>query len=185
DCLQIREKDMDGQELLNRTREIIALARPRGVSVIVNDRTDIAMAADADGVHLGTGDLPIAEARRIVGSTLLIGASTHDLTEARAAVNAGADYCGVGAMFPTVIKPDRKPAGAAYLRAFVEHFPQVPHLAIGGITPENVHALVDAGVQGIAVSGCVCDSPQPGEVVRGLREALSGAVKERVGTTPD
>ena len=184
-CLQVREPEMDARSLLERVREVIALARPRGVSVIVNDRTDIAMAADADGVHLGTGDLPIAEARRLAGRTLLIGASTHDLAEARAAINAGADYCGVGAMFPTAIKPDRRPAGAAYLRAFLEHFPQVPHLAIGGITPENVPALLDAGVRGIAVSGCVCESPQPGEVVRELREVLAGAAKERAGATPD
>ncbi len=174
-CVQVREPDFDAASLLDRVREVIAVARPHGVSVIVNDRLDIALAADADGVHLGTRDLPITEARRLAGRTLLIGASTHDLEEAQRAVAAGADYCGVGPMFFTELKPDRAPAGASYLREFLRTYAEVPHLAIGGITPENVQELTEAGARSIAVSRCVCGSSQPGAVLRQLHEALDGA----------
>jgi thiamine-phosphate pyrophosphorylase len=101
DCVQVREKQMPAADLVRRARGVIDVARPAGVSVIVNDRVDVAQAADADGVHLGQEDLAVADARRAVGRSLLIGASTHDRDEARAAVEAGADYCGVGMMFPT------------------------------------------------------------------------------------
>ncbi|MHC4219782.1 MAG: thiamine phosphate synthase [Planctomycetota bacterium] len=172
DCVQVREKQMTGGPLVRRVRQAIDVARPAGAAVIVNDRVDVAQAADADGVHLGTDDLSIADARRAVGRTLLVGASTHDLDEARAAVDAGADYCGVGAMFPTATRSGGAPSGPPYLRAFVQRFPEVPHLAIGGITPENLGSLVDHGVKGVAVSSAVCGAEDPGEVVRTLRDAL-------------
>lgn len=180
DCIQLREKDMDGGALADRTREVIELARPAGVSVINNDRLDIALATGADGVHLGTGDLSIRDARRIAGRSLLIGASTHDLDEAEQAVRAGADYCGVGAMFTTARKPGRQPVGPAYLRAFVTRYPEKPHLAIGGVTPENVHRLVEAGARGVAISGCACAADDPARVVRQLDSAVSSGQEETV-----
>ena len=173
DCVQVREKQMAAADLVRRARQVIEVARPAGVSVIVNDRVDVAQAADADGVHLGREDLAVADARRAVGGSLLVGASTHDPDEARAAVEAGADYCGVGMMFPTTTRPGATPAGPPYLRAFLEHFPATPHLAIGGITPDNIGLLIDAGVRGVAVSSAVCGAEGPGEVVRALRDALA------------
>jgi thiamine-phosphate pyrophosphorylase len=104
DCLQVREKQMTAADLVRRARQVIEVARPAGVTVIVNDRLDVAQAAGADGVHLGQQDLAVADARRAVGRSLLIGASTHDLDEARIAVEAGADYCGVGQMFTTMTR---------------------------------------------------------------------------------
>ncbi|NBX26029.1 MAG: thiamine phosphate synthase [Planctomycetes bacterium] len=175
DMVQVREKSMDASDLLRRAREVIEVARPRGVTVVVNDRADIAVAAGADGVHLGTGDLPLMEARRLAGTGLLLGASTHDLGEASAAVEAGADLCGVGAMFASGLKPDRVPSGAAYLRAFVERFPRTPHLAIGGITAENVGRLVEAGAQGVAVSSAICGAADPAAAASALRSRLPGA----------
>ncbi|UCD76594.1 MAG: thiamine phosphate synthase [Phycisphaerales bacterium] len=173
DCIQVREKEMPGGELTSRVRKVTKLAQPAGVSVIVNDLADVALAAGADGVHVGRHDMSVRDVRRIAGRSLIVGVSTHDLNEAQAAVEAGADYCGVGAMFKTPLKPGRHPSGPAYLRAFIERYPQVPHLAIGGITPQNVHELVDAGVCGVAASSAVCAADDPGAVVTALREALT------------
>lgn len=172
DCIQVREKSMEGGALLARVREVVAVARPKGVAVIVNDRVDIALAAGADGVHLGTHDLPITEARRLAGRSLIIGASTHDLDEAQRAIESGADYCGVGAMFATELKPERTPSGITYLREFIERYPTVPHLAIGGVTSENIESLIHAGARGVAVSSRVCGSDDPKAAVRALREKL-------------
>ena len=177
DLVQVREKEMPARTLLTRVREVIALARPRGVPVVVNDRADIAVAAGADGVHLGTDDLPLMEARRLAGTGLLLGASTHDVGEASAAVEAGADLCGVGAMFATALKPDRVPGGAAYLRAYLGRFPRTPHLAIGGITPANIGELAAAGARGVAVSAAICGARDPGAIAAALCEPLRAAAQ--------
>lgn len=175
DCIQLREKELEGGEMARRAEQVIALARPRQISVIVNDRVDVALAAGADGVHIGQGDLSVHQVRAIAGTSLLVGVSTHDLSEARAAVEAGADYVGIGAMFGSGLKPARQPSGAAYLRAFIERYPGVSHLAIGGITPDNVSELVDVGARGVAVSSCVCGADQPNEVVAALRRVVERA----------
>jgi thiamine-phosphate pyrophosphorylase len=172
DCIQVREKHMEGGALLDRTRAIINIVRPSGLSVIVNDRLDVALAAGADGVHMGTHDLPIVEARKIAGRALLIGASTHNVDEAAEAVEAGADYCGVGAMFNSSLKPERIPSGPAYLRAFIERHPRTPHLAIGGISADNIGKLVDAGCRGVAVSTAVCGADDPHSAVSAIVHAL-------------
>ncbi len=175
DCLQLREKSISDRELSDRATKLVDLAAGRA-SVIVNDRVDIALLSGADGVHVGEDDLSIEEARRIAGRRLIIGASTHDLDEAKRAVDSGADYCGVGAMFATTVKPDREPSGPRYLRQFIERHQNMPHLAIGGITPENVGEPVELGCRGVAVSSCVCGSNEPGNVVRVLREVFATAV---------
>jgi thiamine-phosphate pyrophosphorylase len=176
-CIQVREKELDGANLAARVRAVLAIARPAGVTVIVNDRVDVALAAGADGVHLGVDDLPIADVRRVAGRALLVGASTHDLDEAATAVAAGADYCGVGAMFRSPAKPHLVPSGPAYLHAFVERFPDMPHLAIGGIGSDNVSTIADAGGRGVAVSSAVCGAADPAAIVRALRDALPAVAR--------
>jgi len=178
DAIQVREKEMSARELVAHARAVRAICAPRGVVTVVNDRLDVALAAEADGVHLGTDDLPVREARRIAGSALRIGASTHSLAEARAAVDAGADHCGVGAMYESGLKPGLAPSGEAYLRAFVAEFPQVPHLAIGGISPGRVAALARAGCRGIAVSSAVCGAGDPAAVARALCAELAAGAAE-------
>ncbi|MHC5003941.1 MAG: thiamine phosphate synthase [Planctomycetota bacterium] len=173
DCIQVREKAMAGGALAARVGAVIEAARPAGAAVIVNDRPDVALAAGADGVHLGQDDLSVADVRRLAGRSLLVGVSTHDPAEAAAAVAAGADYCGVGAMFATRLKPARAPSGAAYLRHFLDAHPGVPHLAIGGITADNAASLVEAGARGLAVSSAVCGADDPAAVVRRLRSLLA------------
>jgi thiamine-phosphate pyrophosphorylase len=172
DAVQVREKSLCGRELVAHARAVRAICAPCGVAVIVNDRLDVALAAGADGVHLGTDDLPLRDARRIAGDAFYIGASTHSLEEARAAIDAGADHCGVGAMYESSLKPGLAPSGEAYLRAFVREFPQVPHLAIGGIAPGRVAALARAGCRGVAVSSAICGAEDPSAVARAIVEEL-------------
>jgi len=176
DAIQVREKDMSARELVMHARAVRAICAPRGVATIVNDRLDVALAAEADGVHLGTDDLPIREARRIAGGALRIGASTHSLAEARGAIDAGADHCGVGAMYESGLKPGLAPSGEAYLRAFVAEFPQIPHLAIGGIAPGRVAALARAGCRGVAVSSAICGAEDPAAVARAIVAELQVGV---------
>lgn len=171
DCIQVREKQMDDGPLLRRTREVVRRCRPHGLSVIVNNRPDVALLAGADGVHLGQTDLPCDEARKLVGRQLCIGVSTANLDQAKRALRDGADYCGVGPMFPTTTKHKDKIVGPAYLREFLA-WDRLPHLAIAGITPENVPHLTQNGVRGVAVSGAVCSAKDPSATVRLIRGQL-------------
>jgi thiamine-phosphate pyrophosphorylase len=173
DSVQVREKSMEDRSLLGHLKRVIGLARPLGVAVVVNDRTDLALAAHADGVHLGQGDLPIAAARSIAGASLLIGSSAHDLAEAEAAIAAGADLVGLGCMFPSHTKPGLELAGPEFLRSFRERHPAVRHLAIGGIGTENVGLLVEAGGRGVAVSSAILKTRDP----RGVAEAIRTAIE--------
>ncbi len=178
DCLQLREKEMEGAELCRRTQRLLELASQHDAQVIVNDRLDVALAAGAHAVHLGQSDLPLDKARAIAGNRLLIGVSTSTLEQASGAMRGGADYCGVGPMFPTTTKHKPEIAGPAYLRAYLDHTPALPpHLAIGGVTPENIHELREAGVRGVAVSSCVCGAKDP---AKACKELLAG-VKSRRG----
>ena len=174
DCIQVREKEMTTAELLRHIREVRQLAGP--VPVIVNDRLDLALAAEASGVHLGQADLPVSAARRLAREGFLIGATCHSMAEAAAAVADGADYCGVGPMFATAIKPSLPLAGPPLLRQFIQEHSAVPHLAIGGINPGNIEALAAVGCRGVAVSTALCAAREPGEVVGALRAALHAAV---------
>lgn len=173
DSVQVREKDMDASTLLTRTRLIVQRCHASGVSVIVNDRPDVAMLAGADGVHLGQYDLACDEVRKLAGRQLIIGVSTSNLDEARRAIELGADYCGVGPMFPTQTKHKDHIAGPAYLTQFVQQFPHQPHLAIGGINAERAAELRAAGCQGIAVSSAICSASDPGQVTRELVKCMT------------
>lgn len=160
DCIQLREKELDATELLDRTHQLVALCRPKGVSVIVNDRPDVALLGEADGVHLGQTDLPCAEVRKLVGTQLIIGVSTSNLDQAKQALADGADYCGVGPMFLTTTKHKPIIAGPAYLKEYLA-WGRLPHLAIGGITPGNITDLAAVGVCGVAVSSAICAADDP------------------------
>ena len=177
DCVQVREKEMDAAPLLARVCEVVAECRPRGVSVIVNDRPDVALLAGADGVHVGQTDLPVREVRKLVGRQLLVGVSTAKLEHVAAAVAEGADYVGAGPMFATSTKNKTEIVGPTYLRALVRKYPTLPHLAIAGVGVGNVAELVAAGGRGVAVSSAVCGAERPGEVVAALVAAVGRDVK--------
>ena len=179
DCLQLREKELSGRELLSRARRLRELTREHDAAMVINDRPDIAALVEADGVHLGQTDLPVAEARRIVGDGVCIGVSATTLDQASEALRHGADTLGLGPMFPTTTKAnpggrtDGSVAGPALAREVLTKHPDTPHLAIGGIAPDHIGTLREAGVRGIAVSGVVCAADDPGAVV----ERLVGAMK--------
>lgn len=183
DCIQLREKNLDGGMLTCRARALVALARPRGVHIIVNDRLDVALATDADGVHLGQTDLGAIDARRLAdlaragSGRLLIGVSTENLAQAREAFAAGADYVGLGPMFATTTKDKPRIVGPAYARAFVldEAIGHRPHLAIGGITPANSGEVAAAGARGVAVSSIVCGAKDPAGACDAIVQALARA----------
>ena len=175
DCIQLREKSLDDRELLLRAAAAVEMARPRGVSVVVNDRADVAVAAGADGVHLGQEDLECRMVRRLFGHQLLIGVSTSGIEQAREAFAQGADYGAVGPMCKTTTKQKDKIAGPAYLEQYLQ-WGRMPHLAIGGITPGNLPELVGVGCRGVAVSSCVCGAADPAVVIHQLGEALEGSV---------
>lgn len=186
DAVQVREKDLDPASLLARTREVIAVARPAGVSVIVNDRADVAAAAGADGVHLGQDDLPMEQVRRVVGSLAIVGGSAHDRQEAARVEAAGCDYAGVGRFAASRTKAGATQAGPEMVREFVRAHPGLPHLVIGGIDLENLASVIDAGGRGVAVCAAVCDAEDPSEVVARMRLELQDAVSrdaDVVGST--
>ena len=152
--LQWRDKRRDKGEQLADARAIRALCRERSVTFIVNDHADVAVAVDADGVHLGQKDLPIEAVRPIVGARV-IGVSTNNVDEARAAEAAGADYIAVGSIFATRSKEVTRPASLDRLRE-VKAAVRVPVVAIGGIDASNIASVVDAGADAAAVISAVC-----------------------------
>lgn len=175
DCLQLREKSLSDAMLLERARRLVELSRPAGVSVVINDRIDVALLARADGAHLGQTDLPLDAARALAGGELILGVSCATEQQARAAVESGADYWAIGPMFASTTKPDRPPAGPELLRRCLSDAAVScrPHLAIGGITPDNAAQIRAAGGRGIAVSSAVCRAADPAEVCRRLRDAMT------------
>lgn len=179
DCLQLREKSLPDRELLARARSLCAIASEfsvgaedaGAVSVVINDRPDIALLCGAGGVHVGQGDLSPAEVRAVAGAGMPVGVSTSSVEEARAVMAAGASSVGLGPMFPTTTKRKDAIAGPEYLRAFLadEDLAVLPHLCIGGISTSNAGELVAVGARGLAVSSAVCGADDPEEVCRALR----------------
>ncbi|RDD63670.1 thiamine phosphate synthase [Ferruginivarius sediminum] len=173
--VQLREKNASTRAMLERAKRLKVLLVPRGVPLIVNDRVDVALAAGADGVHLGQDDMPPADARRLVGEHMVLGLSVGDENEAETADPALVDYIGIGPAFATGTKADAGsaigPDGVAALRRRVA----LPAVAIGGITAANAVALRDSGVEGIAVVSAICAAEDPKSAARELRAAFSGA----------
>jgi len=164
--LQLRLKGATSRELLEAAEAIGPLARAAGALLLVNDRADIARAVDADGVHLGQDDLPVPAARRVLGAGRLVGVSTHDLDEARAAEAAGADYIGVGPILATTSKEKPlTPRGLELVRA-VRAAVRCPIVAIGGITPETAPAVRAAGADAVAMIGALVRAADPAAAVR-------------------
>jgi thiamine-phosphate pyrophosphorylase len=148
--LQLRLKEAGSRDFLAAAREIVALCRARGAILIVNDRADIAKLAGADGVHVGQDDLPLADARAIVGADSIVGVSTHSVEQARTAVAGGADYIGFGAIYSGGLKNVANAQGLERLRA-VRAAVSLPIVAIGGITEEAMPEVLAAGADAAAI----------------------------------
>jgi thiamine-phosphate pyrophosphorylase len=185
DVVQLREKSLSDRELLVRARNVRRWTREARVLFIVNDRPDIARLAEADGVHLGQEDLTVDAARRILGPDALVGVSTHTIEQVRAAVLDGADYIGVGPVFPSRTKSFDTFPGVEFVRAAIAET-SLPAFALGGITPENVEQVVAAGARRVAVGASVTTADDPERVARLLRSHLgeAGDPGNRQNATP-
>lgn len=170
-ALQLREKDLPDAELLRRAQALRELTRETNTLLILNDRPDIARLVDADGVHVGQDDLPVRAVRRVAGPRCIIGRSTHTIEQARAAMAEGADHVAVGPMFPTSTKPQDHIAGADTLRAVLAELDR-PHVAIGGISADNVSQLVEVGCRCVAVCSAVVSQPDVEAAARAIRATL-------------
>ena len=148
--VQLREKHLDEDAFLKEAERFVALCRRKGVISIINDNVEIAVRTSADGVHVGQEDLEAGRARALLGPDRIIGVSAHNVEEALAAQAAGADYLGTGAAFVTGTKTDAKPISRETIRA-VTAAVDIPVVAIGGISRDNVLELAGCGLDGVAV----------------------------------
>ncbi len=178
-CVQLREKNADTREFLAEARAVKAALEGTGVPLIINDRVDVALAAGADGVHLGQQDLPIADARRLVPQGWIIGVSAESVEDAVRAERDGADYVGASPVFATPTKTDTAPPlgldGLRAIRATVT----IPVVAIGGIHAGNAHAVREAGADGLAVVSAIMGAEDPRRVAATLRAVITAASAER------
>jgi thiamine-phosphate pyrophosphorylase len=179
-ALQIRLKPASDAAIERAVRRLGPIARARGVAVILNDRPDLAAALGCDGVHVGQGDAPVAQARRLMGPHAMIGATCHDSRHlAMEAAEAGADYVAFGAFFPTATKETTHRPDPEILTIWQETM-EVPCVAIGGITPDNAGDLARAGADFVAVSAAVWKHPEgPAAAVRAFDRALTGIAGDR------
>jgi thiamine-phosphate pyrophosphorylase len=172
--IQLREKEQGAGEVLPLARELRALTREHDALFFVNDRVDLALAVEADGVHLGPLDLPVGEVRASVPPGFLIGYSTDDPDDARRAVSAGADYLGCGTVWPTSSKEDAgRVIGVEGLDRVARSVP-IPVVGIGGVTPRRAEELRGTAAAGIAVVGAVMAAPDPAEATRQLLVSFRG-----------
>jgi thiamine-phosphate pyrophosphorylase len=153
-CIQYREKDLPRREIYGNAVKCRELTRLFDATLIINDHADIALAVDADGVHLGQDDLPLKEARKIMGSRI-VGISTHNLDQAKEAELGGADYIGFGPVFHTTTKDAGTPKGIDNIRIVKEHV-SIPVVAIGGISLDNIISVVEAGADSVALATAIC-----------------------------
>ncbi len=167
-CVQLREKDLGEEEFLSEALELSALCRRYGVPFFVNDNVEIALRCGADGVHVGQEDMAAARVRQLVGDRMMIGVSAHSVEEALAAVAAGADCLGVGAVFATSTKADAEVLPKETVRAICAAV-DVPVVAIGGISRENLSQLAGTGVDGVALVSAIFGAPDIQEACRELR----------------
>ena len=171
DGFQVRAKGLPDRDLLALAQLVIAAVRPVGASVMVNDRVDVALAAGADGVHLGAEDLPVRAARRLAPD-LLVGATCRDAASVARAAAEGASYAGFGPVFASASKPDLPPArGVAALR---DATGALPIVAIGGIDPGGARAARAAGASGVAVLGAIWRHPDPVAAAKELVSIVGG-----------
>ena len=175
--MQLRLKDSPGRDFLAAARAIAEVCRKRGATLIVNDRADIAILAAAHGVHLGQTDLPLDAARRIVGNDRMIGISTHNVEQARAAEDGGADYVGFGPMYPGGLRNNAAGKGLDELRA-IRAAVTIPIVAIGGITEARVAETLAAGADAVAIITDVLNAPDLKAKVRSLLAIASTPARQ-------
>ncbi|MEJ2649534.1 MAG: thiamine phosphate synthase, partial [Sedimentisphaerales bacterium] len=183
DCIQLRVKEMPDDALSSVASEFVKICVENGVCSVINDRADIAIACDADGVHLGQNDLPVQSARRLAQKPMIIGKSTHSMEQLKNACEEQPTYVSLGPVFSTGTKPSAQPVGLEYVRngtAFLKE-EAIGHAAIGGITEENIAQVLEAGASCIAVSKAVIEAADPAAACRSLRQKIT-AYKDKFRT---
>ncbi len=177
--VQLREKEASTREMIELGQALHEITREAGVPLIVNDRLDVALAIDAEGVHVGQDDMPAHLARRLLGPDKILGVSAGTVEEARQAERDGADYLGVGDVYGTPTKPDAGvPIGVGGLAQIAREV-SIPVVGIGGITPDNAEAVIRAGAVGVAVISAVVGAPDPEMAARRLRQVVDTALHDR------
>jgi thiamine-phosphate pyrophosphorylase len=172
--LQLRAKGLDGRRLVALARAAVRVAHAGGARLLVNDRTDIALIAGADGVHVGQEDLPPADARALLGPGAIIGFSTHSLAQLADAAREPVDYLALGPVYATVSKERPDPVVGPELVGRARALTRLPLVAIGGITRANAGAVVAQGADGVAVIGDLLRAPDLAEAVHGFAAAFAG-----------
>ncbi len=172
DVLQLRHKEASAAQLHAEAIQLVAVTRAAGIPLIINDHPDVAQAVGAQGVHLGQDDLPLAQARSQLGHTALIGKSTHSVEQALAAEAEGADYIGLGPVFPTPTKPAYGSIGSAIIAQVVSRV-RVPVVCIGGIEQSTINQVCEAGGHCVAVVRAVCAAADPESATRELKRMMN------------
>jgi thiamine-phosphate pyrophosphorylase len=176
--VQLREKTLPPAELYPLAEALRRRCKEMGALFIVNDRADLALALDADGLHVGQDDLPAAAARRLLRPGMILGVSTHDARQAGRALADGADYIAVGSMFATETKPGFQLVGPELIRRIRPEVP-VPIVGIGGISEDRAEAVIAAGADAVAVISAVCAAADPEAATRRFLERLAPAARPR------
>lgn len=158
--VQLREKTADTLDFYNLALKVKEITTKYNIPLIINDRVDVALAIDADGVHVGQSDMPCDVTRRLIGEDKILGVSASTVDEAKKAQKDGADYIGTGAVFPTATKKDAEKVTKQELKEIVDSI-DIPVVAIGGITLENAHELTDTGIKGFSVVSAIMSSENP------------------------
>lgn len=169
--LQLREKERTTREYIILAERVHAITRKYGIPLIIDDRADVALAVDAEGVHVGQSDLPVAVARRLLGDKKIVGATAKTVPQAREAHAQGADYLGVGAIYPTTTKVKTVLTSVDTLKEIVEAVP-IRVNAIGGLQKDNLHVLRGSGIAGICAVSAIMKAADPAAAARELKEAF-------------
>jgi len=180
DCIQLRAKDIEDDRYFAIAVEFVKICKDAGIVSIINDRTDIAVACGADGVHLGQNDLPVEQARRLQTAPLIIGKSTHSLEQLRAACAESLTYVGLGPVFATPTKPGAGAVGLEYVTGATQELAGtgIGHVAIGGITHDNVEQILNAGAESVAVCSAVTHATDPAAACRIFKEKIKAYRKD-------
>lgn len=170
--IQYREKEKTTRDMLGEAVRVKKLCKQNDVLFIVNDRIDIVLAANADGVHLGNEDMPYEIARKILGREKIIGLTVHNIEEAIEAEKMGADYIGISPIFETKTKPDAgEPKGIKLIEEIKEKI-KIPFVAIGGINESNIESVLKAGAKSVAIISAIVGKPDVGEECRKFRSII-------------
>jgi thiamine-phosphate pyrophosphorylase len=174
-AVMLREKDLGGRELFELGSTLHEICERHGRPLIINDRLDVALSLPGAGAHLGKAGVPVADARRLLGADRLLGYSSHEAGEARAAIEDGADYVTLSPVFPSVSKPDYAPRGIAWLRAAAAQLPQGRVIALGGISADLLAEVREAGAAGAAIMGEMMRAEYPGRAAAEMVRAFGGS----------